>query len=237
LNHRLLSLKRIKTIYNATKSDKKPSINILRYFRSEKNSKGPIKSNIIKENIWINKISDEPTLWLKATALDAEHEFTKALPLYLKDVRYCLDKGLIVRAALSCSCAANCMVNIGHIEEAYNLYAKAASIYVKNAHDVMDNSIREALWSLQQAYENYSVALDQTNAEHVYDNYLSIVSKISPFDNLDEKMEIMNFKKASISNDKMQYSDVKISPLNEEIKNAINEVFTERSDLIYNLRI
>lgn len=77
-------------------------------------------------------------MWLKATALDTEHEFTKTLPLYLKDVTYCLDEGLLVRAALSCSCAANCMGNIGHIEEAYNLYAKAASIYVKNAHQVMN---------------------------------------------------------------------------------------------------
>jgi hypothetical protein len=101
----------------------------------------------------------------------------------------------------------------------------------------MNNSIREALWSLQQAYENYSTALDQTNAKHVYDNYLSIVSKISPFDNLVEKMRIMDFKNISIIKDKVQYSDVKLSPLNEEIKNAFNEVFTERSDLIYNLRI
>jgi hypothetical protein len=81
------------------------------------------------------------------------------------------------------------------------------------------------------------MALDQTNAKHVYDNYLSIVSKISPFDNLVEKMRIMDFKNISIIKDKVQYSDVKISPLNEEIKNAFNEVFTERSDLIYNLRI
>ena len=169
------------------KSNKKLSINILRYFRSEKNSKDPIKSDSIKEMIWINRLSDEPNLWLKATALDRQREFTKAIPYYLKDVRYCLDKGLIVRAALSCACAADCMGKIGHIDEAHKLYAKAASFYVKNAHQVMDDSIREALWSLQQAYENYSIALDQTNAKHVYDNYLSIVSKVSPFDNLDEK--------------------------------------------------
>jgi hypothetical protein len=234
LNYRLLSLKKIKTISNATKSDKKPSINILRYLKSDKN-KGPIKSDIDKETIWINRISDEPNLWQKATTLDAESEFTKALPLYLKDVIYCLEEGLKVRAALSCCCAANCMGNIGHIDEAYKLYAKAASIYVKNAHEVMDNSIREALWSLRQAYENYSMALDQTNAKHVYDSYLSIVSKISPFDNLIEKMKIMDFKRISVINDKVQYFDVKISPLNQEIKNAFNEVFTERSDHIYNL--
>ena len=167
----------------------------------------------------------EPNLWLKATALDRQREFTKAIPYQLKDVRYCLDKGLIVRAALSCACAADCMGKIGHIDEAHKLYAKAASFYVKNAHQVMDDSIREALWSLQQAFENYSIALDQTNAKHVYDNYLSIVSKVSPFDNLDEKMKMMNFNKISISNDKMQYSDVKISSLNEEIKNAFNKVF------------
>ena len=219
------------------KIDKKPSINILRCFRSKKNSKGPDKSDIDKETIWINRLSDEPNLWLKATALDAEREFTKAIPLYLKDVTYCLYERLLVRAALSCSCAANCMEKIGHVEEAYKLYAKAASIYVKNAHDVMDNSIREALWSLQQAYENYSMALDEANAKYVYDNYLSIVSKISPFNNLVEKMEIMDFKKISVINDKVQYSDIKISPLNEEIKEAFNEVFTERSDLIYNPRI
>jgi hypothetical protein len=88
----------------------------------------------------------------------------------------------------------------------------------------MNNSIREALWSLQQAYENYSMALDQTNAKHVYDNYLSIVSKISPFDNLVEKMRVTDFKNISIIKDKVQYSDakeVKISPLNEEIKKCI----------------
>ena len=76
------------------KSNKKLSINILRYFRSEKNSKDPIKSDSIKEKIWINRLSDEPNLWLKATALDRQREFTKAIPFYLKDVRYCLDKGL-----------------------------------------------------------------------------------------------------------------------------------------------
>ena len=100
----------------------------------EKKTSLLLESDIDKETIWINRLSDEPNLWLKATALDAEHEFTKALPLYLKDVTYCLDEGLIVRAALSCSCAANYMGNIGHIEEAYNLYAKDASISVKNAH-------------------------------------------------------------------------------------------------------
>jgi hypothetical protein len=93
-------------------------LNSLTKFKIGKNSKGPIKSvwkenkspskesDIDKETIWINRLSDEPNLWLKGTALDAEHEFTKALPLYLKDVTYCLDEGLIVRAALSCYFAA-----------------------------------------------------------------------------------------------------------------------------------
>lgn len=222
---RLLSLKRMKTISDAAKSEKKPTITILRYFRLKRDSKGQVKSDIDNGPIWLDRLSNEPNLWLKASGLDAERDFTRAIPLYLRDVKNCLDEGLVVRAALSCSCAASCMENIGHAEEARKLYAKAASIYVKKAYEALDDSIREALWSLRQAYENYTMALDQMNAKQVYDNYLSIVSKISPFDSLDEKMDIMDFKKSCTNKDKLQYSDVKISPLTEEIRNALNEVF------------
>jgi tetratricopeptide (TPR) repeat protein len=213
------------TMSNGMKRTKKSFIDILTHFRSEKNSNDKIKSAIGKDITWIDRFSDEANLWLKATALDSKGDFITAIPFYLKDVKYCLEVNLTVRAALSCSCAANCMTKIGHLEEAHKLYAKAAALYVHNANKVMGDSIREALWSLQQAYENYSIALDETNAKQVYDMYVSIVTKISPFGNLDEKMEIMGFRKISIRDDKMQYSDVKISPLDQEIKNAVNEIF------------
>ena len=225
MEHRSLRLKRIRTISNGMKRTKNSFIEILTHFRLGKNGNDKDKSAIGKDITWIDRFSDESNLWLKATSLDSKGDFITAIPFYLKDFKYCLERNLTVRVCLSCSCAANCMTKIGHLEEAHKLYAKAAATYLNNANKVMGDSIREALWSLQQAYENYSIALDETNAKQVYDMYVSIVTKISPFGNLDEKMEIMGFRKISIKDDKMHYSDVKISPLDQEIKNAVNEIF------------
>jgi hypothetical protein len=80
---------------------------------------------------------------------------------------------------------------------------------------------------LREAHENYSLALDQQNAKQVYDWYVSIASRISPFYNLNEKLEIAGFRKESI--EIQQYSDIRVCPLTKEAKQAVDDFFLVRA--------
>ncbi len=201
---------------------KKNHFNILSHLQSRKSNKDMTKSNL---RTWTD--NDESNLWLKAVILNDKGDFIDAILVYLEDAKYQLKAGSMTHAALSCSCAANCMTNIGHLEEARRLYAEAAKIYVENANKVIGDSIRECLWLLREAHENYSLALDQQNAKQVYDWYVSIASRISPFYNLNEKLEIAGFRKESI--EIQQYSDIRVCPLTKEAKQAVDDFFLVRA--------
>jgi hypothetical protein len=205
---------------------KKNHFNILSHFQSRKSNKDMAKSSRSNVRTWVEGINNESNLWLKAVILNDKGNFIDAILLYLEDAKYQLKEGLMTHAGLSCSCAADCMTRIGHLEEARRLYAEAAKIYTENANKLLGYSIREGLWLLQEAYENYSLALDQQNAKQVYDWYVSIASRISPFYSLNEKLEIAGFRKKSIREYEIpQYSDIKVCPLTKEAKKAVDDFF------------
>jgi tetratricopeptide (TPR) repeat protein len=214
------------TIWNIFKS-KKNHFSTLLHLQSRKRGN---ESQAKSVRTWVEGINDESNLWLKAVILNDKGNFIDAILLYLEDANYRLKEGLMTHAALSCSCAANCMTKIGQLEEARRLYAEAARIYSENANKVIGESIREGLWLLQEAYENYSLALDEQNAKQVYDWYVSIASRISPFYNLNEKLEILGFRKRSIRED--EYSDIKVCPLTREAKKAVDDFFLVRAQYL-----
>ncbi len=211
------------TIWNIFKS-KKNLFSTLLHLRSRKRGN---ESQAKSVRTWVEGINDESNLWLKAVILNDKGNFTEAILLYLEDAKYQLKVGSMTHAALSCSCAADCMTKIGQLEEARRLYAEAAKIYAEVADKVIGSSIREGLWLLQQAYEYYCLASDQQNARQIYDWYISIGSRISPFYNLSEKLEILRFRIKSIRQD--EYSDIKVCPLTREAKEAVNDFFIVRA--------
>ena len=190
----------------------------------------------IKAWAWVEELANESNLWLSAVKAEGGEEFNSAITFYLKDAKRCLEEGWMTRAALSCSCTANCLMKVGLTDEAHRVYAEAGAIYVEHANNIISNSIREALWSLHQAYISYNSAQEQYNAQTVYDQYVSIASKVSPFYNTKERVDLVDFTKRSplnISNTSIQQlssSDLQNFPLSQEAKVAIEKFFIERRD-------
>ncbi|HVC27463.1 MAG TPA: hypothetical protein VND40_04825 [Nitrososphaerales archaeon] len=130
---------------------------------------------------WKDKVADPSNLWLRATRSEEDGRFEEATVFYLRDAAACLSSGLGVRAALSCSCAANCLEKTGNIHAARNLYFETAKMYEEEAAAAFGTSIREALWLLQEAHDYYIVGGDAQKATQVYDQCASLARKSSPF--------------------------------------------------------
>lgn len=129
---------------------------------------------------WLQRLTDESNLWFNAVKAEDEGNFESAISYYLKDALECIKQRALVRAALSCSCAANCLVRLGVWSQACALYSEAAAIYIENSEVAMSESIREALWSLQEAFENYALA-DNPMADTVRDRYVALAARTNPF--------------------------------------------------------
>jgi len=130
---------------------------------------------------WIDKIIDESNTWFNATKMEDMANYVDAVGLYLQDAGDSLARGLLVRAGLSCACAADCLVKLDAIALAQSLYSKSAAIYLENAHSPVAGSIREWLWSLQKAWENFVLADEKTKAEVVRGEYLVLAKRVDPF--------------------------------------------------------
>ena len=63
----------------------------------------------------MHRITSESNLWLNAIQMEEEGNFSEAFFLYLKDAAESLQRNLLVRAALCCSCAANCLSTTGNL--------------------------------------------------------------------------------------------------------------------------
>jgi hypothetical protein len=142
---------------------------------------------------------DKNNLWLDAVNTEDDGNLSKATFLYLKDAKECWERGLRGRAALSCSCAASCLSKTSNWKYAVILYREAARIYEQNAYSVIDKSIRESLWSLQHAYENFILTSDNDKAEEVFQKYVSISAKISPFFGKEEAMKMLGFRQIVVA--------------------------------------
>jgi hypothetical protein len=127
-------------------------------------------------------------------------DFVEASVLYINDAVESLERKLLIRAALSCLCAAECLVRIGHHADARRLYLETAIIYEENADRIIGESVRESLWSLQEAYENFLLAFDYYRAQQIFDKYVFLARKLNPFFGEGEAMELLRSKKTSIEN-------------------------------------
>lgn len=151
----------------------------------------------MKIKTWTDRITDESNLWFNAIKMEDGQDLHKATIFYIKDATECLRDNLYIRAALSCLCAADCLSKSGYIENACQLHSEAAIIYEKNADYVIGKSIRESLWSLQEAYENFLLASDYYKAQQVFDKYLSLARKLNPFGE-SETMNVLQTRKKAI---------------------------------------
>jgi hypothetical protein len=138
---------------------------------------------------WLQRLTDESSLWFNAVKAEDEGDFESAVSNYVKDALECVKQRSLVRAALSCSCAANCLARMGSLLHARILYSEAGSIYVENSEVALSESIREALWSLQEAFENYALAGDSA-ADIVRDRYVALAARTNPFSKADKGKDL-----------------------------------------------
>ena len=169
----------------------------------------------------MDKVTNESDFWLHATKLEDESDYLGASSYYLKDASECLKNNSHVKAALSCSCAANCLSNIGNLTDARQLYLESATIYEENANSIIKESIRESLWSLQEAYEHYLLGGNNEKAQKIYDKYVFFARKINPFSGIDELMKDVKMKKRHAD------SIMNISNTNHQISSEIEETIQE----------
>jgi hypothetical protein len=129
---------------------------------------------------WIYRILDESNVWLSATKMEGMGRLVDATLLYLKDATESLRIGSPARAGLSCTCAADCLSDLGAGSLARKLYLKSATIYRRSADTHTTGSIREWLWSLQKSYENFLSAGDAASAESAYGEYALLAKRVDP---------------------------------------------------------
>jgi hypothetical protein len=129
---------------------------------------------------WIDRITDETNPWLVANKKEDENDYARAIVLYLEDATECLRQNQVVKAALSSSCAAECLAKTGKHRDANLLYSETARIYLANADSVITTSVRESLWSLREAYEYFLLAKDLTGARQVHYRLMYLAKRVDP---------------------------------------------------------
>jgi hypothetical protein len=131
---------------------------------------------------WLDRITDESNLWLSATKAEDSKDFITASVLYLEDAVACLDRNSLVRAALSCSCAADSLGKLGASTEARRLYLEAGGLYASLADHGISGSIREALWALQRAYACFVLGGHIREAQATLESFQLLARRANPFD-------------------------------------------------------
>lgn len=147
---------------------------------------------------WLQRLTDESNLWFNAVKAEDEGDFSNAVSYYIKDAAECIKQRSLVRAALSCSCAANCLAKMGAGSHARMLYSEAAGIYAENSEIAMSESIRESLWSLQEAFENFTLAGDDDNAKAVRSRYVALATRTNPFSDAEQAASSLDSRKSAI---------------------------------------
>jgi hypothetical protein len=173
----------------------------------------------------MDRITNESNLWLNAIKAEDDGNYIEAFLFYLKDSTECLKQNSLVRAALSCSCAANCLATTGNLTAIRQLYMQTATIYENNANLVIGQSVREALWSYQQAYEYFSLACDDNKTQHIYERYVSLSKKVNPFVGENEAMETLRLRKMDLDSKSNTYpTNMQVSA---DVDNAIKSFLKE----------
>lgn len=164
---------------------------------------------------WIDKITDESNTWLNACRLEDVGNYADAIILYLKDAAESLRIGSLVRAGLSCSCAADCLVKLKVEALPKKLYFKAATIYREITKSAIHGSIREWLWALQKAYENFVLAGETAMAEAVLGEYMVLATRVQPYIQEVEPLALKSDTKTSVATPTS-------TNLPERVVNAVN---------------
>lgn len=176
----------------------------------------------------MDRITNESNLWLNAIKMEDEGNYLNAFIFYLKDSAECVKKNSLVRGALSCSCAADCLAMDGNVAGARQLYLQTAMLYEKNADTVIGHSVREALWSYQEAYEYYNLACENNRAQHVYERHVSLSRKTNPFYGEKEAMESLRIRKTVLEeHTKIPATNMQVSA---DVDNAIQNFLSEMAD-------
>ena len=108
-------------------------------------------------------------------------KFAEAIELYRNDASLCLKQASPLKAALGYSAAGSCLIKAGDLIPARKLFQEAAMIYEEHADSILGKSIRESLWSLEEAYEHFLLAGNEAKSEQVYHKYVSLTTKVDPF--------------------------------------------------------
>lgn len=179
-----------------------------------------------KIETWMDRITNESNLWLNAIKMEDEGNYLNAFIYYLKDSSECIKKNSLVRGALSCSCAADCLAMAGNLAGARQLYLQTAMLYEKNAIAVIGNSVREALWSYQEAYEYYNLACENNKAQYIYERYVSLSRKINPFYGEKDAMESLRIRKTVLEQHlNIPAANMQVSAdVDSAIKNFLNDM-------------
>lgn len=146
--------------------------------------------------------------------------YTDAVILYLYDATKSLRIGSPVRAGLSCSCAADCLVKLGATSLSKKLYFKAATIYEEISKVAIHRSIRECLWSIQRAYENFVLAGETLTAKTVLSEYIELAMRVQP--------SIQEMKHQILKTDASPIVTAINIDLPENVVNAVNLFLEQR---------
>jgi len=143
----------------------------------------------MQNTTWIDRIADDSNLWFRATKSEDEEDYLSAIRFYLQDASDCLGQHILLRAALSSSCAADCLARMGDLSLSHALYSETASIYQENSEITMSHSIRESLWSLRETYEYLLLAGENQKAQEIYKRFSLLAKRVDPFYQ-DEKIQL-----------------------------------------------
>ncbi|WP_268541205.1 hypothetical protein [Candidatus Nitrosotenuis cloacae] len=179
---------------------------------------------------WTDKITDESDLWLNAIKMEDGNNFSEASVFYLNDATESLKRNLLIRAALSCLGAAECLVRMGHHADARKIYLEAAVIYEENSDRIIGESVRESLWSLQEAYESFLLASDYARAQQIFDKYTFLARKLNPFFGEGEAMDLLRAKKEAIENIQKNWSGFDNTKNSSRLCEAIENLITLRNN-------
>jgi tetratricopeptide (TPR) repeat protein len=181
---------------------------------------------------WIERITSESNLWLNAIKMEDNGNYLEAFHLYLKDASEWLKKESLIRAALSCSCAANCLSKTGNLVATRQLYLQAAVIYEENANIIMSRSVREALWSYQEAYEYFYLALESEEAERIFEKYVSLARKINRFSGEQDAMNSLRQRRISLEHSKIDINSTNMQ-ISAQVESAIESFLSSMKSVTH----
>lgn len=159
---------------------------------------------------WSDKLVDPSNYWLKAVNKEEEKEYEIAADSYLNDAIRSFDKGSFNRAALSCTCAANCISKLGDRKTAQKLFFEAGILFETKANTVSSESIRESVWALRQSYQNFIMSGDVKKAEEICQMINMYADKTNPLFGSHELRQIHGASQMMLDNMKYDSAELEI---------------------------